>query len=145
MLKSKLQSKIDALSIMNSELDKCSMERDRYKLLVEQLKYKKSPSQFFDHEDSLYRFMPTNNISGGDMLAKTRDQNNMLKLEVSNIYFMCRSTFSPHLWCSGETASLTPRGRRFDNLGWSNFLLVDGRACSKFSWPATTIFLSLTP
>lgn len=42
VLKSKLQSKIDALSIMSRELDKCSMERDRFKVLVEQLMCKKT-------------------------------------------------------------------------------------------------------
>ncbi|KAG6448861.1 hypothetical protein O3G_MSEX005724 [Manduca sexta] len=83
VLKSKLQSKIDALSIMNKELDKCSMERDRYKILVEQLKYKESVSiKRQDSNNGIYKFTPTNTISGGDMLAKTRDQNNMLKLEV---------------------------------------------------------------
>ena len=82
VLKSKLQSKLDALTIMGKELDKCSMERDRYKLLVEQFKSKKS-STIENGGCDLYKFTPTNTISGGDMLAKTRDQNNLLKLEVS--------------------------------------------------------------
>lgn len=83
VLKSKLQSKIDALCIMSKELDKCSMERDRYKVLVEQLKSKKLVTLPNHEIGNMYRFTPTNTISGGDMLAKTRDQNNMLKLEVS--------------------------------------------------------------
>ncbi|XP_026748817.2 coiled-coil domain-containing protein 149 [Galleria mellonella] len=82
VLKSKLQSKIDALLIMSKELDKCSMERDRYKVLVEQLKCKKLIVSHNECSDNVYRFTPTNTISGGDMLAKTRDHNNMLKLEV---------------------------------------------------------------
>lgn len=71
---------------MSKELDKCSMERDRYKVLVEQLKCKKTVA-LNDHQNNsnIYRFTPTNTISGGDMLAKTQDQNNMLKLEVTEI------------------------------------------------------------
>lgn len=80
VLKSKLQSKIDALSIMSKELDKCSMERDRYKVLVEQLKCKKPVTQT-KNPPNWYNYNPTI-ISGGEMLAKTRDHNNMLKLEV---------------------------------------------------------------
>ncbi|XP_059057214.1 coiled-coil domain-containing protein 149 [Achroia grisella] len=86
VLKSKLQSKIDALLIMSKELDKCSMERDRYKLLVEQLKCKKIAVNQHEYNDNVYRFTPTNTISGGDMLAKTRDHNNMLKLEVEMLH-----------------------------------------------------------
>ncbi|XP_049872241.1 coiled-coil domain-containing protein 149 [Pectinophora gossypiella] len=83
VLKSKLQSKIDALSIMSRELDKCSMERDRYKVLVEQLKCKQT--QPLQHQENVYRFTPTHTISGGEMLAKTRDQNSMLKVEVETL------------------------------------------------------------
>ncbi|XP_063826709.1 coiled-coil domain-containing protein 149 [Ostrinia nubilalis] len=85
VLKSKLQSKIDALLIMSRELDKCSMERDRYKVLVEQFKCKKPVLHSQDSNYSKYKFTPTNTISGGDMLAKTRDHNNMLKLEVETL------------------------------------------------------------
>lgn len=67
---------------MTRELDKCGMERDRYKVLVEQLKCKKPVLHSQDTNNSKYKFTPTNTISGGDMLAKTRDHNNMLKLEV---------------------------------------------------------------
>lgn len=85
VLKSKLQSKLDALSIMSNELDKCSMERDRYKLLVEQLKCKKvSPLRSNELNGTSYRLTPTNTISNGDILAKTRDHNNLLKLEVKS-------------------------------------------------------------
>ncbi|CAH2241723.1 coiled-coil domain-containing protein 149 [Pararge aegeria] len=79
VLKSKLQSKIDALSIMSKELDKCSMERDRFKILVEQLKCKKVLQE---NTNSWDRFAPTNTISGSEILAKTKEHNNMLKLEV---------------------------------------------------------------
>lgn len=72
---------------MSNELDKCSMERDRYKVLVEQLKSKKLVTLPNNEIGNMYRFTPTNTISGGDMLAKTRDQNNILKLEVSKITF----------------------------------------------------------
>nr|XP_021197211.2 coiled-coil domain-containing protein 149 [Helicoverpa armigera] len=84
VLKSKLQSKIDALSIMSRELDKCSMERDRFKVLVEQLMCKKTvPMKSSPNSNNIaYRLTPTNTISGGEMLAKTQDHNNMLKLEV---------------------------------------------------------------
>ncbi|KAJ0183258.1 hypothetical protein K1T71_001234 [Dendrolimus kikuchii] len=85
VLKSKLQSKIDALSIMSKELDKCSMERDRFKLLVEQLKSKKLPFRS-ENTNNIYRFTPTNTISGSDMLTKTRDHNNILKLEVEMLH-----------------------------------------------------------
>ncbi|CAB3254726.1 unnamed protein product [Arctia plantaginis] len=87
VLKSKLQSKIDALSIMSRELDKSSMERDRYKLLVEQLTSKRaaplksSPA----YSNTAYRLTPTNTISGVEMLAKTQEHNNMLKLEVESL------------------------------------------------------------
>ncbi|XP_072932663.1 coiled-coil domain-containing protein 149 isoform X1 [Epargyreus clarus] len=82
VLKSKLQSKIDALSIMSRELDKCSMERDRYKILVEQLKCQKSTVPCNSNN---YKFAPTNSISGSEILAKTRDHNNMLKLEMETL------------------------------------------------------------
>ncbi|CAD0201805.1 unnamed protein product [Chrysodeixis includens] len=87
VLKSKLQSKIDALSIMNRELDKCSMERDRYKVLVEQLTCKKTApvKSSLDPNNVAYRLTPTNTIRGGEMLAKTQDLNNMLKLEVETL------------------------------------------------------------
>ncbi|CAH0399784.1 unnamed protein product [Chilo suppressalis] len=85
VLKSKLQSKIDALLIMSKELDKSSMERDRYKVLVEQLKYKKPTILNQNTSSSIYKFTPTNTVSSGDMLAKTRDQNNTLKLEVETL------------------------------------------------------------
>nr|XP_032516844.1 coiled-coil domain-containing protein 149-A [Danaus plexippus plexippus] len=89
VLKSKLQSKIDALSIMSNELDKCCMERDRYKMLVEQLKCKKH----MQHNNNLDRFAPTNTISGSEILARTKESNNMLKLEVCNIH-----SISIHSW-----------------------------------------------
>lgn len=87
VLKSKLQSKIDALSIMSRELDKSSMERDRYKVLVEQLMCKKTvPMRSSSACNNIaYRLTPTNTISGGEMLAKTQDLNNMLKLEVETL------------------------------------------------------------
>lgn len=87
VIKSKLQSKLDALSILSKELDKCSMERDRYKLLVEQLKCKKTtPLKNHNISSNSYRFTPTNTISNGDILTKTRDHNYLLKLEVSVHY-----------------------------------------------------------
>ncbi|XP_073955636.1 coiled-coil domain-containing protein 149 [Choristoneura fumiferana] len=83
VLKSKLQSKIDALSIMGKELDKCSMERDKYKLLVEQMKSVRStPSQ---ENNSVYRLTPSYTESGGELLAKTRELNDSLKLEVETL------------------------------------------------------------
>ncbi|CAG9787797.1 unnamed protein product [Diatraea saccharalis] len=85
VLKSKLQSKIDALLIMSKELDKCNMERDKYKVLVEQLKCKKPTLSHRDTNKSLYNFTPTNTVSSGDMLAKTRDQNSKLTLEVETL------------------------------------------------------------
>ncbi|OWR52909.1 coiled-coil domain-containing protein 149-B [Danaus plexippus plexippus] len=88
VLKSKLQSKIDALSIMSNELDKCCMERDRYKMLVEQLKCKKH----MQHNNNLDRFAPTNTISGSEILARTKESNNMLKLEYRQIQLDYRTT-----------------------------------------------------
>lgn len=72
---------------MSRELDKSSMERDRYKLLVEQLMCKKTVplKSSSDSYNIAYRLTPTNTISGGEMLAKTQDHNNMLKLEVNHI------------------------------------------------------------
>ncbi|CAK1585364.1 unnamed protein product [Parnassius mnemosyne] len=84
VLKSKLQSKVEALAIMNKELDKCSMERDRYKTLVEQLQCKKTMSICLQDNNN-FRFTPINTITGGEILAKTRDNNIMLKLEVETL------------------------------------------------------------
>ncbi|KAL4713180.1 hypothetical protein ACJJTC_018825 [Scirpophaga incertulas] len=70
---------------MSRELDKCSMERDRYKVLVEQMKNKKPVLVAQDLKNNIYNFTPTNTVSSGDMLAKTRDQNNILKLEVETL------------------------------------------------------------
>lgn len=60
------------------------MERDRFKVLVEQLMCKKTvPMKTSPGANNIaYRLTPTNTISGGEMLAKTQDHNNMLKLEV---------------------------------------------------------------
>lgn len=67
---------------MGKELDKCGMERDKYKLLVEQMKCVRStPSQ---ENNSVYRLTPTYTESGGELLAKTRDLNDSLKLEVGS-------------------------------------------------------------
>lgn len=70
---------------MSRELDKSSMERDRYKLLVEQLMSKKAAPLKSSpvYSNTAYRLTPTNTISGIEMLAKTQEHNNMLKLEVS--------------------------------------------------------------
>lgn len=85
VLKSKLQSKIEALSIMNKELDKCSMERDRFKVLVEQLKCHRNR---LHHQDDKIMYRGSNqSISGGELLANTREQNNMLKVEVSRVLY----------------------------------------------------------
>ncbi|CAG5028400.1 unnamed protein product [Parnassius apollo] len=84
VLKSKLQSKVEALAIMNKELDKCSMERDRYKTLVEQLQCKKTMSICLQDNNN-FRFTPINTITGGEILAKTRDNNIMLNLEVETL------------------------------------------------------------
>ncbi|CAG4930088.1 unnamed protein product [Colias eurytheme] len=86
VLKSKLQSKIDALSIMGKELDKCCMERDKYKILVEQLKSKKDVMHDLDYKINMPdRYAPTNTISGGEILAKIKEHNNILKLEVETL------------------------------------------------------------
>ncbi|GBP81816.1 Coiled-coil domain-containing protein 149 [Eumeta japonica] len=85
VLKSKLQSKVEALTIMSRELDKCSMERDRFRLLVEQFKLKKN---VISHNyDGLYPYQLTTNktVSGGELLAFTREENNILKLEVESL------------------------------------------------------------
>ncbi|CAK1555339.1 unnamed protein product [Leptosia nina] len=82
VLKSKLQSKIDALSIMSRELDKCCMDRDKYKTLVEQMKCKKVD---IDNIPSSNKYAPTNTISGGEIVAKTKEHNTMLKLEVETL------------------------------------------------------------
>ncbi|KAI8421712.1 hypothetical protein MSG28_009688 [Choristoneura fumiferana] len=105
VLKSKLQSKIDALSIMGKELDKCSMERDKYKLLVEQMKSVRStPSQ---ENNSVYRLTPSYTESGGELLAKTRELNDrdivalrkqLQKKDPEDIY-CCRKS-STSLSCS---------------------------------------------
>ncbi|XP_047990588.1 coiled-coil domain-containing protein 149 isoform X2 [Leguminivora glycinivorella] len=67
---------------MGKELDKCSMERDKYKVLVEQLKCVRTPHQ---QSSNMCRLTPTYTISGGELLAKTRDLNDMLKLEVETL------------------------------------------------------------
>lgn len=69
---------------MNKELDKCSMERDRYRVLVEQLKCHRKVLYHQDDSADVYR--GTNQpMSGGELLANTREQNNMLKIEVSKL------------------------------------------------------------
>ncbi|CAH4033807.1 unnamed protein product [Pieris brassicae] len=83
VLKSKLQSKNDALSIMSKELDKSCMERDKFKTLVEQLKCSKIVIK--DTMHVINKYAPTNTISGGEILAKTKEHNNMLKLEVETL------------------------------------------------------------
>ncbi|XP_022115098.2 coiled-coil domain-containing protein 149 [Pieris rapae] len=83
VLKSKLQSKNDALSIMSKELDKSCMERDRFKTLVEQLKCSKIVLK--DTMQVINKYAPTNTISGSEILAKTKEHNNMLKLEVETL------------------------------------------------------------
>lgn len=64
---------------MSKELDKCSMERDKYKILVEQFKCKKHLQSKTDDWDG---FTPTN-ISSSEILARTKEHNNMLKVEVN--------------------------------------------------------------
>ncbi|XP_050679154.1 coiled-coil domain-containing protein 149 isoform X1 [Leptidea sinapis] len=84
VLSSKLQSKVDALAIMSKELDKCSMERDRYKSLVEQMNNKNSINEE-NNMNCVYKYAPTNMISGGEILAKAKEHNNTLKLEVEKL------------------------------------------------------------
>ncbi|VVC94054.1 unnamed protein product [Leptidea sinapis] len=84
VLSSKLQSKVDALAIMSKQLDKCSMERDRYKSLVEQMNNKNSINEE-NNMNCVYKYAPTNMISGGEILAKAKEHNNTLKLEVEKL------------------------------------------------------------
>lgn len=90
ILRSKLQSKVEALAIMSKQLDKFVVERDYYKLLTEQVRLRyplvhKSeidPKTFFSGSDS------TNNLSGAQLLANTREQNKLLAIEVTIISFL---------------------------------------------------------
>ncbi|XP_050679155.1 coiled-coil domain-containing protein 149 isoform X2 [Leptidea sinapis] len=91
VLSSKLQSKVDALAIMSKELDKCSMERDRYKSLVEQMNNKNSINEE-NNMNCVYKYAPTNMISGGEILAKAKEHNNTLKLEYRQIQMDYRAT-----------------------------------------------------
>ncbi|CAH2047103.1 unnamed protein product, partial [Iphiclides podalirius] len=83
VLKSKLQSKVDALAIMNMELDKCNMERDKYKMLVEQLQHKEPSSGGMNH--NICRFTLTNDISANEILTSTRDHNCELKVKIETL------------------------------------------------------------
>lgn len=71
---------------MNKELDKCSMERDRYKMLVQQLQHKESSSVCLNNN---YRLILTNDKSGKEILATTRDHNCVLELKVLTNYLSC--------------------------------------------------------
>ncbi|KAI8421713.1 hypothetical protein MSG28_009688 [Choristoneura fumiferana] len=93
VLKSKLQSKIDALSIMGKELDKCSMERDKYKLLVEQMKSVRStPSQENNSVETLKSKLEE---ATGDIVALRKQ---LQKKDPEDIY-CCRKS-STSLSCS---------------------------------------------
>lgn len=74
---------------MSKELDKCSMERDRYRVLVEQSKSKSLA--LHDNTNNQYRFTLTNTISSSELLVKTTDQNNLLKIEVISIIYLLNS------------------------------------------------------
>ncbi|XP_041979745.1 coiled-coil domain-containing protein 149 isoform X2 [Aricia agestis] len=117
VLKSKLQSKIDALSIMSKELDKCSMERDRYRLLVEQIQSKKV---VFKEPNNFNRFTPTNTISGSEILAKTKDHNNALKIEVESLRSKLEEAY-------GDISALRKQ--------LQNYNLVDGYSTGKIFCP----------
>ncbi|XP_077294274.1 coiled-coil domain-containing protein 149-B isoform X1 [Arctopsyche grandis] len=87
ILRSKLQSKVEALTIMSKQLDKCVIERDHYKLLTEQFRLRHplihksviDPATFFSGSDSM------NNLSGAQLLATTREQNKLLTIEVHSL------------------------------------------------------------
>ncbi|XP_077294276.1 coiled-coil domain-containing protein 149 isoform X2 [Arctopsyche grandis] len=87
ILRSKLQSKVEALTIMSKQLDKCVIERDHYKLLTEQFRLRHplihksviDPATFFSGSDSM------NNLSGAQLLATTREQNKLLTIEVESL------------------------------------------------------------
>lgn len=85
VLQSKLQSKIEALTIMSKELDKCHMERDRYRVLVDQIKNKNVVPTLDFYNINMYKQSHHNSMSAGDMLAKTREQNSLLRLEVESL------------------------------------------------------------
>lgn len=74
---------------MSKQLDKCVIERDHYKLLTEQFRLRHplihksviDPTTFFSGSDS------TNNLSGAQLLANTREQNKLLTIEVNSLYY----------------------------------------------------------
>lgn len=71
---------------MGKELDKCRMERDRYKVFVEQLRNRNYGLKSEGFSVNIFTQSHNNIISGHELLAKTKEQNNILKIEVKLWY-----------------------------------------------------------
>lgn len=89
-LRSKLQSKVEALSIISKQLDKCRSERDQFKLMAEQLQErytllkKKSYNGVNYYDERIdYTQLPGHNVA--QLLGDTREMNKALLLEVESL------------------------------------------------------------
>lgn len=85
-MRRKLQSKVEALTIMNKELNECRLERDQYKLIAEQgqsrYSLKKLSSQYNIGTFSGTLDYDRNFATSVKMLNDLREENKSLTVEV---------------------------------------------------------------
>lgn len=92
-LRSKLQSKVEALQIIAKDLDKCRSERDQFKLMAEQLQERytllKKKSFEFDGSNRTYDeridYSKLPGQSVAQLLNDTREQNKALTLDTESL------------------------------------------------------------
>lgn len=88
-MRSRLESKVKAVTILNNELDKCSSERDQFKLMAEQLQVrctsikKQLYSNSYSEERIDYTQIPGANVA--KLLNDTREQNKELLLQIESL------------------------------------------------------------
>lgn len=89
-LKTKLTSKVEALLILSTELDKCRSERDQFKLMAEQLqdrctqlKRKSNNVVNYCEEGIDYSQAPGQNVA--KLLNDTRELNKALTLQIESL------------------------------------------------------------
>ncbi|XP_011558719.3 coiled-coil domain-containing protein 149 [Plutella xylostella] len=113
VLKSKLQSKMEALSIMSAELDRVSMQRDRSRELVAALRGRAPPAPRAAPRADPHRIIPNNTLRGGDLLASTREHNTALKLEVETLRGRLEEA-------TGDIAALRKQLQQFEHCSCGN-------------------------
>lgn len=104
MLKKKIQIKTQALLMLSQELDQCRMQRDRFKLMAEQLQEDLDRRKQTDNKKAINGFKSTldfavqrqgqsitnlNNLEEDtkimDLLIESREQNKCLRLQVDTL------------------------------------------------------------